>query len=71
MAQDEQQKNIGSTGQNSGGAAAGIANHKAKMARHHQQVMSGQGKMTGGLGTSPGITVTPNTQGKFYAKGKH
>lgn len=70
-AQDLQAKQSGGTGQNSGGAAAGIAAHKAKMARHTQQLKTTSGRMTGGLGTSPGNPVTQNTKGAFLAKGKN
>lgn len=71
MAQDEQAKQAGSTGQNSGGAAAGIAAHHAKLARHKAQLKTVAGRMTGGLGTSTGQTITLPNQGKFLAKGKN
>lgn len=70
MATDLQASQTGSTSQNSGGAAAGVAAHHAKMAAHAAQLKSVSGRVTGGLATSPGITVTSNAQGKFLAKGK-
>lgn len=71
MALDEQAQQAGSTSQNSGGAAAGIAAHHAKLARHAAQLKTVHGRMTGGLATSPGENVTPASQGKFLAKGKN
>ncbi len=71
MALDEQAKQVGSTSKNSGGHAAGIANHNAKMARHAAQIKTVHGRTTGGLATSPGESITPPSQGKFLAKGKN
>lgn len=71
MAIDEQAKQAGSTSQNSGGAAAGIAAHHAKFARHHAQLQTKVGRMTGGLATSVGVSPTLPPSGKFYTKGKH
>lgn len=71
MAKDVQATQSGSTSQNSGGAAAGIAAHHAKMARHASQLKTVSGRLTGGLGTSVGEKVTSPTQGKFLAKGKN
>lgn len=71
MAKDLQASQVGSTSKNSGGASAGVANHRSKMARHSAQLRTVHGRMTGGLGTSPGENVTPASRGRFLAKGKN
>lgn len=70
MAQDIQAQQHGSTSQNSGGAAAGVAGHRAKMARQASQ-LKGAGATTGGLGTAPGSVRVSNRAGKFLSKGKN